>query len=105
MKHSDKIKLARKMPRTANDNKPPRYGMFGTEAWDARRAGIAGRVKKQQDAAHARAVDRKNAAQGIKPSLGKRALAAMRGVLRRQDERKRRAAAHARARERRTTAS
>src|SRR4051812_19882087 len=45
--------------RRAHDDKPPRYGMFDTEAWARRRAGRAARVKKQQDAAHARALARR----------------------------------------------
>jgi hypothetical protein len=57
--HRQKVKLARKMPRTAYDNRPPAHGIFNTEAWQARRKGRAARVKKQHDAASARAVSYK----------------------------------------------
>jgi hypothetical protein len=47
------------MPRTKLDNEHPREGIFTTEAWEDRRLGRAARVKRQQDAAHARAVARR----------------------------------------------
>jgi hypothetical protein len=55
MNHKDKVAMARKMPRTANDNKLPRAGIFDTEARDTRGKAIAMRVKRQHDATHARA--------------------------------------------------
>jgi hypothetical protein len=61
MNHKAKVKLARKMPRTAMDDMPPREGKFQTEAWERRKDAIQARVKRQQDAAHARALARKEA--------------------------------------------
>jgi hypothetical protein len=61
MKHAEKVKLARKMSRTARDDEAPRAGLFDTEAWDRRRAGRRERVKRHQAAAHERAVARRAA--------------------------------------------
>lgn len=56
----------------------------------------ADKVRRKQEAAHARAVARKDVAKGIKPSLGRRALNAIREASRKRQEKKLRAERHAR---------
>ena len=82
--HKEKIRLAKVMPRTQQDNLPPRYGKFATEAWDRRREAIRERVAKQQGAAHDRALLRKEAAGKIpKRSVIRRIQASLqRGAIR-----------------------
>lgn len=60
MKHKDKIRIAKSLPRNADDEKY-RRGKFDTDAWLKRKRAIAGRVARQQAAAHQRAVLRKQA--------------------------------------------
>lgn len=57
MRHKDKVKLARKLYTKAD--KDMRWGLFDSYAWKRRSEAIASRVKRQQDAAHKRALERK----------------------------------------------
>lgn len=94
MKHSEKVKIARRMPRTEADDEDPRSGLFDTEAWLSRRYAIQMRVKRKQDAAHTRALERKEAGKPRTMTASTRQFIA--GLQRRIDERKRRYAKYMR---------
>lgn len=92
MNHQLKVKLARKMQSRAEKQYYPPHdvfpGIFQSAQWELRKAGIATRVQRQQEAAHERAVARHSIVQpGLLTQARTRAVAA---VQRRIDERKRR---------------
>lgn len=66
------------------------------DAHELQKIQIAKRVERKQTASHEKAVARKDVAKGIKPSLTKRALTALKEATVRREERKRRKEAHAR---------
>lgn len=86
MKHQHKVKLARKMrtpdeiskTHTDAEGKRTHEGIFTTAAWEARKAGIAGRVARKQTLAHERAVTRRASAGPRQPSKFRLRLAEMR---------------------------
>ena len=80
------LKLARSM--MSEDDIKKHVPVFQTSAWEARKNRIVRNVKKQQDAAHAKAVLRKESA---KPkSQTKAELKKAREVMKKVEEKKRR---------------
>lgn len=82
MTHKQKVELAKRMPRTKIDNEY-KEGRFTTEAWERRRIAVRDRVRKQQGAAHERAVARKKAKDG--PFLTRAKKRVQAAILRRQE--------------------
>lgn len=85
--HKEKIRIARAMPRTAEDNDYKR-GLFDTAAWENRKNAIAARVHRREILSMEKAASRRNTATpGVMTRARMRVMAALE---RRRQEKKRR---------------